>query len=264
MLGQMKDVGKQTKVEILKQELIQINQHLPASVYIPFVQNSTRNFCVLHIPPEEARVFQTKERAPIMLAIEVYRPDEMLLILKQNRNKKLLRDLGTMKPISQKQLNSLRGQYPDNPYLKLDYQSSNDSEEELKDDARSFKSGMRSTKLKQGIQSKGKRLKEIFKGKRLTSKVEGPKKSSLEQRIKKAADQQISKPMVLKQQKEDPEEFEKMFGRTNYLMDSQVNLREKGKGGLISTPGSRFNNTFIETARNPLSQAMTPRDHTKR
>ena len=94
----MKETPKHEKTRILQHELLQLNQHLPASVYIPFVQNSTRNFCVLHIPPEEARVFQTKERAPIMLAIEVYRPDEMLRIVK--KNKKHLKDLGSMKPIS--------------------------------------------------------------------------------------------------------------------------------------------------------------------
>lgn len=77
----MKDTPKSEKVSILQQELMKLNQHLPASVYIPFVQNSTRNYCVLHIPPAEARVFQTKERAPIMLSIEVFRPDEMLLTI---------------------------------------------------------------------------------------------------------------------------------------------------------------------------------------
>lgn len=56
-LGMMKDVSKKEKTEILKKELVRINQHLPASVYIPFVQNSTRNYCVLHILPDEARVF---------------------------------------------------------------------------------------------------------------------------------------------------------------------------------------------------------------
>ena len=75
----LKDVSKSVKQQILKNELIQLNQHLPASVYIPFVQNSTRNYCVLHIPPDEARVFQTKERAPIMLSVEVFRPDEMIM-----------------------------------------------------------------------------------------------------------------------------------------------------------------------------------------
>jgi hypothetical protein len=48
---------------------------------------------VLHIPPNEARVFQTKERAPIMLCIEVFRPDEMELILKTKENKRRLKSL---------------------------------------------------------------------------------------------------------------------------------------------------------------------------
>ena len=92
-LGQMKDAPKSEKQILLKEELIKLNQHLPSSVYIPFVQNKTRNCCILHIPPEEARVFQTKERAPIMLAIEVYRPDEMVLVINKNRNKKKLNSL---------------------------------------------------------------------------------------------------------------------------------------------------------------------------
>lgn len=36
-----------------------------------------RNYAVLHIAVEEAKVFQTKERAPLLLCIEVYRPDEL-------------------------------------------------------------------------------------------------------------------------------------------------------------------------------------------
>jgi len=89
----MKDTPKEEKKAILKRELININYHLPSSVYVPFVQNSTRNYCVLHIPPAEARVFQTKERAPIMLCIEVFRPDEMELILKAKESKRLLKSL---------------------------------------------------------------------------------------------------------------------------------------------------------------------------
>jgi len=80
-LGMMRGVPKDQKKKILQDELTLMNQHLPASVYIPFVGNSTRNNCVLHIPPEEARVFQTKERAPILLCIEVFRPDEMSVII---------------------------------------------------------------------------------------------------------------------------------------------------------------------------------------
>jgi hypothetical protein len=39
-------------------------------------------------------VFQTKERAPIMLSIEVFRPDEMLLTLNQLKGKKSLKNMG--------------------------------------------------------------------------------------------------------------------------------------------------------------------------
>jgi hypothetical protein len=59
----------------------------------------------LHIPPNEARVFQTKERAPVLLAIEVFRPDEMALVLQEKNNLKTLKNLGKM---------------PDNPYLNID------------------------------------------------------------------------------------------------------------------------------------------------
>ena len=85
-LGLMRDANKSTKMKILKEELLQINQFLPASVYIPFVDNSTRNNCVLHIPPDEARIFQTKERAPVMLCIEIFRPDEMGVVVNQRNN----------------------------------------------------------------------------------------------------------------------------------------------------------------------------------
>lgn len=68
---------EQNKKEALKRELRKLNQHLPASVYIPFCQDSLRNYAVLHIPPEEVSVFQTKTRAPYMITIELYRPDEM-------------------------------------------------------------------------------------------------------------------------------------------------------------------------------------------
>ena len=78
-LSQMKGVEKDEKLRILKEELKKINQHLPASVYIPFVNNSIRNYAVLHIAISECRVFQTKERSPCLIAVELYRPDELTL-----------------------------------------------------------------------------------------------------------------------------------------------------------------------------------------
>lgn len=78
-LSHAKGVPKEEKVKMLRSALHKINQELPASVYIPFVSNSIRNYAVLHIPLSECRVFQTKERAPFMIAVELYRPDELNL-----------------------------------------------------------------------------------------------------------------------------------------------------------------------------------------
>jgi hypothetical protein len=38
-----------------------------------------RNHAVLNIVVNEARIFQTKERAPLLLCIEVFRPNEIML-----------------------------------------------------------------------------------------------------------------------------------------------------------------------------------------
>ena len=38
-----------------------------------------RNYAILNIVAEEAKIFQTKERAPVLLCIEVYRPIEMTI-----------------------------------------------------------------------------------------------------------------------------------------------------------------------------------------
>ena len=98
-------------------------------MYIPFVGNSTRNQCVLHIPPEEARVFQTKERAPIMLCIEVFRPDEMSLVINQHKNQKQISKLrrsrrgsktNSMVDLEQQVEAQWRERQPDNPYISVE------------------------------------------------------------------------------------------------------------------------------------------------
>ena len=69
------------KRSALIQEIRRINSNLPAAVYIPFVNNSARNYAVLHIPISEIKVFQTKERSPFVICLEVYRPDELKVFL---------------------------------------------------------------------------------------------------------------------------------------------------------------------------------------
>ena len=97
----------QNRDEFLREELKRINLRLPAAVYIPFVNSklsiipvllrsndflplrdyltldyldSIRNYAILHIVTGEAKVFQTKERAPLLLCFEAFRPEEMILL----------------------------------------------------------------------------------------------------------------------------------------------------------------------------------------
>jgi len=65
--------------EFLDRELKKINHQLPAAVYIPFVNESARNYAILHIVADEAKIFQTKERAPVLLHFEAFRPEELML-----------------------------------------------------------------------------------------------------------------------------------------------------------------------------------------
>lgn len=72
-------IGLEDKKAFLMPALMKVNEHLPAAVYIPFVNQSMRNYAVLHIVAEESRIFKTKERCPLLLCIEVYRPTEISL-----------------------------------------------------------------------------------------------------------------------------------------------------------------------------------------
>lgn len=61
-----------TRIEALSNLLKEeINNHLPATVYIPFFTKMTRMYTILNV--WEGRVFSTKERAPFSLWIELYR-----------------------------------------------------------------------------------------------------------------------------------------------------------------------------------------------
>jgi hypothetical protein len=62
--------------EALFDGLQKINMHLPSAVYVPFVNKSMRNYVVLHIKIMEAKLFVTKMRAPFLICIEVFRPEE--------------------------------------------------------------------------------------------------------------------------------------------------------------------------------------------
>ena len=67
------------KKQALKEGLRQINRNLPSNVYIPFVNNAWRNYAVLNICEEESKLFFTKSRAPFLICLEIYRPEEILV-----------------------------------------------------------------------------------------------------------------------------------------------------------------------------------------
>ena len=67
----------------LYDKLLEINKKLPCNVYLPFLKDSCRNYFIVHIPLEGARIFRTKTRCPIMLTFEMIRIDEVVKKLEE-------------------------------------------------------------------------------------------------------------------------------------------------------------------------------------
>lgn len=65
------------KIEKLREELKKLNEKLPANIYIPFVTHRIRSDVVLRIPPQEAKVFVTKDKVPYLISAEVFDPLEI-------------------------------------------------------------------------------------------------------------------------------------------------------------------------------------------
>lgn len=77
------------KKQALIDGLKRINESLPGNVYIPFVNNNWRNYAVLNICEEESKLFFTKTRAPYLICLEIYRPEE-ILVTAQNKYRRLI------------------------------------------------------------------------------------------------------------------------------------------------------------------------------
>ena len=61
----------------LLSEIKKINKILPSNVYIPFLNNSIRNYVIASIPISECHIFKTKTKTPYMITIECFRLDEL-------------------------------------------------------------------------------------------------------------------------------------------------------------------------------------------
>jgi phosphatidylinositol 4-kinase len=63
----------ENQMEFLYEKITEINKKLPCNVYLPFLNDSCRNYFICHIPLEGASIFRTKTRCPIMLTFELIR-----------------------------------------------------------------------------------------------------------------------------------------------------------------------------------------------
>lgn len=90
---------------MLKEDLKEINQMLPACAYIPFNNPTCRNCAVLHIVVSEAKVFTTKERAPYKICVEIYRPYEEMLVLEPAKSATFLDTRSASVPSVRSRLN---------------------------------------------------------------------------------------------------------------------------------------------------------------
>ena len=73
------------QMSFLYKKLNEINQILPCNAYLPFLKDSTRNYLIVHIPLDGARIFRTKTRCPLMLTFELVRIDEINEVLKEEQ-----------------------------------------------------------------------------------------------------------------------------------------------------------------------------------
>ena len=69
----------------LYKKLNEINKILPCNTYLPFLKDSARNYLIVHIPLEGAKIFRTKTRCPLMLTFEMVRIDEINDELKEEQ-----------------------------------------------------------------------------------------------------------------------------------------------------------------------------------
>ena len=95
------------QMNYLYEQLLEINKKLPCNVYLPFLEESTRNYLICHIPLDGVRIFRTKTRCPIMLTFELIRIDEINKGIKKEEEDGEMINIGRSKSIAS--LNSSMG-----------------------------------------------------------------------------------------------------------------------------------------------------------
>ena len=75
-------------MKYLHEQLQKINKNLPAMAYVPLLSKLHRNYMVLNIAEQESRLFVTAEKAPYLICIEVFQPQELDLHIQELQAKK--------------------------------------------------------------------------------------------------------------------------------------------------------------------------------
>lgn len=73
-----KNIPMEEQIIYLKRELSDLNKNLPSNVYVPFLNNSFRNYVIVHMPISELKIFRTKTRVLYMTTIELVRIEEIV------------------------------------------------------------------------------------------------------------------------------------------------------------------------------------------
>lgn len=82
----VKIIRSTNKKKYLKKQLDKINERLPATCYVPVLRKDQRNYMVLSIASSESRLFITAEKAPFLINLEVFQPQELELHIQQEIN----------------------------------------------------------------------------------------------------------------------------------------------------------------------------------
>ena len=175
----------------------------------------------------------------MLLCIEVFRPDEMILVLSQKKNKKLLKAMGLKQNKKNRtEIETLKEKQKDNPFLNVTEDSLDNISSDSKEEAKSEGSGKKK-KLGQG------RLKQIIADKQAKLKMRASKNMTTQQKIEKQADENVSKPIVIKAFKNKDNVIRKInddFG-LNYLPGAAT----KAKGLIDENDMEKgFNQTMIQ------------------
>ena len=132
-----------------------------------------------------------------MLALEVFRPDEMILVMNKKKNKNLIKSMGLKQ--SKKtaaQVQALKERQKDNPYLNVTEDSIESLEEDQDDSKEEIKEDDANKKKKVGQGG----LKQMFEQKKAEIRLRQgeTKKLTAQQKIERQADENVSKPIVIK------------------------------------------------------------------